>query len=216
MTRCSSGRRCPASSSNAATGPDASTSKRASTTAQSSPERIRSGWARAPMTSRIASTRIDLPAPVSPVRTFRPGANGTTTSSMTARLRMRSSLSMAPLACYGPRRPILKMYLNWAGRLTRLPLAPLELGAKNGEDVLLREPQQADARRGPANLDGVPLSQREAHLPVGREHHILIREQPDVDALVGRQHDRAVREGVGTDRREHHRVHRRKHDRAAG
>src|SRR5688500_9782801 len=46
---------------------------------------MRSGDARPPMSRPTASTSIDLPAPVSPVRTFKPGSNSTWTASMTAR-----------------------------------------------------------------------------------------------------------------------------------
>ena len=38
--------------------------------------------------------RIDFPAPVSPVSTLRPGANGTVASSITARFLILSSLSI--------------------------------------------------------------------------------------------------------------------------
>ena len=48
-------------------------SKIASTVAVSSPVRTRSAEARPPSSRPTASTRIDLPAPVSPVRTFKPG-----------------------------------------------------------------------------------------------------------------------------------------------
>ena len=44
--------------------------------ALSAPERMRSGWARAPMTRRMASTTMDFPAPVSPVTALSPGAEG--------------------------------------------------------------------------------------------------------------------------------------------
>ncbi len=37
---------------------------------------------------------MDLPAPVSPLRTFRPGPNGAVTDSITAKFRMRSSRSI--------------------------------------------------------------------------------------------------------------------------
>src|SRR5678816_2863692 len=65
----------------------------ASIAASDSPVRTRSDDARAPSSSPTASTRMDLPAPVSPVRTLRPASNSTSTASMTARwetLRKRS------------------------------------------------------------------------------------------------------------------------------
>src|SRR5258705_3124919 len=69
-------------------------SKMASIVASASPVRTRSADARAPSRSPTASTRIDLPAPVSPVRTLNPGSNSTSTASITARLRMRRKRSM--------------------------------------------------------------------------------------------------------------------------
>src|SRR5688572_3813594 len=66
----------------------------ASMVAWVSPVRTRSEEARAPRSSPTASTRMDLPAPVSPVRTLNPGSNSTSTPSMTARLRMRRNRSM--------------------------------------------------------------------------------------------------------------------------
>ena len=68
--------------------------------AASSPVRTRSADARPPSSSPTASTRMDLPAPVSPVKTFSPGSNSTSTASMTARrlmLRNRSMREMGEL-----------------------------------------------------------------------------------------------------------------------
>jgi hypothetical protein len=45
----------------------------ASTTASSAPVATRSASARPPSTTSSACSRIDFPAPVSPVMTFRPG-----------------------------------------------------------------------------------------------------------------------------------------------
>src|SRR5215831_4790932 len=62
--------------------------------ASDSPLRTKSSDSCAPRSRPTASTRIDLPAPVSPVRTLNPGSNSTSTASMTARLRMRRKRSM--------------------------------------------------------------------------------------------------------------------------
>src|SRR2546425_2788181 len=69
-------------------------SKMASMVACASPVRTRSAEARAPRRRPTASTRMDLPAPVSPVSTLNPGSNSTSTASITARLRMRRKRSM--------------------------------------------------------------------------------------------------------------------------
>ena len=60
----------------------------AETSAFSAPARTSVESARRPMTSPSASIRIDLPAPVSPVSTLKPGAQSRLSSSMIARLRM--------------------------------------------------------------------------------------------------------------------------------
>src|SRR5947207_14802176 len=66
----------------------------ASMVASASPVRTRSADERAPRSRPTASTRMDLPAPVSPVNTLNPGSNSTSTASITARLRMRRKRSM--------------------------------------------------------------------------------------------------------------------------
>ena len=91
MTTSSPSALSPRSSRRAAA---SSTSKTASTAARSSPDRMRSGEARSPSSSPSASIRIDLPAPVSPVRRVRPGPNSTSSAGMRAMLLIRSSLSM--------------------------------------------------------------------------------------------------------------------------
>ena len=72
-------------SSRAKTGWSAGSSKSASTTASSAPSRSTSALMRPPRTRWRALTRIDLPAPVSPVRTFSPGPKRTSTESTMAK-----------------------------------------------------------------------------------------------------------------------------------
>src|SRR5204863_7444755 len=64
------------------------------TSASSAPVRTESACARPPSTRCSASTRMLLPAPVSPVRTLNPGSKCTSSSSMMANARTRSSSSM--------------------------------------------------------------------------------------------------------------------------
>ena len=59
----------------------------------------------------------------------------------------------------GRRRPAVR---------STLALAPLELGPQHGEEVLLREAEEADPRRGLVDRHDVGLLQREADLPVER------------------------------------------------
>src|SRR3954469_4013538 len=71
--------------------------------AVSSPVRTRSADARPPTSRPTAPTRIDLPAPVSPVNALRPGPNSRASSSMTARCRILRNRSIArkfhPIRC---------------------------------------------------------------------------------------------------------------------
>ena len=91
-----------------ATGPSAGTTRartrsssvrtnRPSTRASVAPGRTIVASARPPMSQSMAVTSIVLPAPVSPVSTVRPGPSRRSTSAMTPRFSMRSSLStLAP------------------------------------------------------------------------------------------------------------------------
>src|SRR5216684_6354594 len=97
-----------------------------------------------------------------------------------------------------------------------LSLPPLELGPEDREEVLLRHPEEPRAGGGAPHLDGIVGLEREAHLAVQGEHHVLVGQQGDRDALGRGQHDRAIGEGVRADRGEHDRVHGREHDGPAG
>ena len=68
--------------------------KSACTSASSAPVRTESAWARPPNIRFSASTRMLFPAPVSPVSTLKPGAKCTSSSSMMANARTRSSSSI--------------------------------------------------------------------------------------------------------------------------
>src|SRR5437899_208793 len=74
--------------------------KNPSTRAPGAPARIIPASARPPMSRPTASMTMDLPAPVSPVSTFRPGPNAIRAWSITARLEMSSSISTVEV--YGP------------------------------------------------------------------------------------------------------------------
>ena len=66
--------------------------------------RTSSGRARPPSTSDRASTSIDFPAPVSPVRTLKPGASSSTRRSMSTMLRTVSCASTGRLPYAAPCR----------------------------------------------------------------------------------------------------------------
>ena len=86
----------PSASSWARTGEEGGTSNCASTSASSQPVRITSALPRVPRRSARASTRMLLPAPVSPVITVRPGPKLSSTRSMSAKPEMRRNVSMLP------------------------------------------------------------------------------------------------------------------------
>src|SRR3990167_1165996 len=67
-------------------------SNSAEISARGLPSRMTPLSARSPKSSPKASIRIDLPAPVSPVRTVMPRSNSSSSSSMTAKSRMFSRL----------------------------------------------------------------------------------------------------------------------------
>src|SRR6266540_1905327 len=89
---------------NVATGPPAMREKTPETSASSAPARMRSVEARPPTNRSTASTRMDFPAPVSPVNTVKPSANSSPISSMMAKLRMRSSVNTRELQAVGALR----------------------------------------------------------------------------------------------------------------
>src|SRR3990172_121914 len=126
-------------------------SSSAETSASGSPLRTVTGSAFSPSARRIASTRIDLPAPVSPVTMFRPGAKGMRTSSKMARVRADSSISIAG---------------------TESPLSPLELGAQDGEVVLGGGTEEPQGGLRLLHLHHVPLAEPEPHLAVERQEQV--------------------------------------------
>src|SRR5262249_13754014 len=73
-------------------------SSSADTAACSSPERTSAVSARAPSARPRASSRIDLPAPVSPVSTPSPESNSSSSFSTSTTLWMASCLSISPAA----------------------------------------------------------------------------------------------------------------------
>ena len=68
--------------------------KRAEMSARSAPSRTAAASARSPRIRLSASTRIDLPAPVSPDSTVMPASNSTSSLSMIAKFRIVISASM--------------------------------------------------------------------------------------------------------------------------
>ena len=86
----------PASVARRAASAPGATRSSPSTAAAAAPARTTPGSAREPSSSPSAVTTMVLPAPVSPVRTLRPGCSGSVASAMTPRSRIRSSSITRP------------------------------------------------------------------------------------------------------------------------
>ena len=98
--------------------------KVAETSARSAPCRTTSAPARPPAASSSASTRMDLPAPVSPVSTVRPEASSSSAASMIAKSRIwMCSSTRASILRFGP-----------AARDRRVPSAASSAGCGNSRD----------------------------------------------------------------------------------
>src|SRR2546430_150554 len=111
---------------------------------------------------------------------------------------------------YSPRR--LKSYPGEDA----LAFPPLQLGPEDREELRLREAHEADPCGALDHLYGVVLPEAHADLAVHGDHDVLVRHQRDLDPVHAREDDRSVRQRVGTDRRQHDRVHRREQDGPAG
>ena len=85
----------PCASSHASTIGRLVASNTADNSARSAPWRNCRNSKRSPSSNASASTSIDLPAPVSPVSTVKPGSNSTSSFSTTTKLRIDSACSIA-------------------------------------------------------------------------------------------------------------------------
>src|SRR2546422_952985 len=112
----------------------------------------------------------------------------------------------------GHSRPPLKSYPGEDA----LALPPLQLGPEDREELLLRKTHEANPRGGLHHLHGVVLPEVYPDLAVHGDHDVLVRHERDLDPMHSGEDDRPVRQGVGADRRQHDRVHRRKQDRPTG
>ena len=185
-------------------------SNRAWTRAAPAPSRTSEADARAPSASARPTVIMVLPAPVSPVRTFRPGCSARSRSSMTPSPVMWSSRSTR--ASY-PAAPTSR-------RRGRRGLAVASPGSPNlsrtsdeepGRVVAADEPGRAARARGSARWSRPAARCSRARRRTGRRSR---RPSPRADHLArGAQHERAVEHHVRGDRREHEGIHRRAHDR---
>src|SRR5215207_8032760 len=127
----------PCSASNAWTGWSADSSISADTDAASSPLRTSPASERAPSASPNASSRIDLPAPVSPVSTPSPLSNSSSSCSTSTTLRIASCLSTArPRASASALRSGLRRVPRNEFVRAVIPLAARVIPPKDGRRLL--------------------------------------------------------------------------------
>src|SRR5215470_16004992 len=133
-----------------------STANSAAISARSAPGRSWRVSKRSPRSSDSASSKIDFPAPVSPVSTVKPAPNSASRDSTTAKLRIDSRRSMN-------RQP---WRLLSAGAQSLRRLAPVQLATQHGEVIVILGMQQPHAMLGAADDHAVTLGQRKIRLPV--------------------------------------------------
>src|SRR5437879_7200648 len=184
----------PAAASTANAG-GATPVKSASTTASSAPVRTRSASGRPPSATSSAWSRIDFPAPVSPVMTFSPGSSTSSSSSMIARSRTFSVRSMSSLSS----------------------TAPAELRAQH---VVIGAVGRADERYRRATApygDDVAAGKPPGLLPIDGEHRVgLAPRDRDRDERPGAEHHGTDRQRAGGDRGRQQHPGRGPHDPPAG
>src|SRR4029079_16904756 len=130
--------------------------------------------ARPPRSSPSASTRMLLPAPVSPVIAVRPGPKEISASSISATPEIFSSVNTVIPSSARARRLL---------PLT-LPFAPRQLLSQDPEEAARRSINAQRLRRA-APLDRRPARQRVAPLPVDGERHRPVGGVADLEARVG-------------------------------
>ena len=168
------------------------------TSARSAPWRTTSAPARPPASSCSASTRIDLPAPVSPVSTVSPGRSSSSTASMMAKSRICRCVSMrfSARSCRGPSAA-------WSAAAE-----VIVAGRVQQRDALARRVRTSRRSAGVKSPSTTP-SQVTCAWVSARSM------QAHLDDRGGGDHDRPVREGVRADRRDHQHRQVRLDDRAA-
>src|SRR5438132_4168473 len=153
-------------------------SNSASTFASSSLWRMMSEAPRSPQIKPSALRTIDLPAPVSPVRTLSPGPSSSATSSITAKFLIRSSRSIQ------------------AG----LTFSPLQFVAQDFIIAARRQLDQRDRQTKIPRLHLIAVVQAHARLPVGNENDgIAERTKRYLNGRLVGNHDGPVGQSVGTD-----------------
>src|SRR5216684_4790531 len=153
------------------------------TSASSAPVRTASACARPPSTRCSASTRMLLPAPVSPVSTLNPGAKCASSSSMMAKARTRSSSSMAAHLSRAPRHSAPTCYVP---PMADASLAELRELSEHALADGLRDAQRGRWRELVAQLLGRTQSHegRRKHLRAAAGLDVHVLEPDDLRGLV--------------------------------
>ena len=134
------------------------TSKQAVMSACLAPVRTCLESARSPVASARASTRMDLPAPVSPVSAVNPGSISNSAESTTARFRIARWVSMDARS---------------AGFLRCRPLAPVQLFPEHGKVVVVGGMDQIQPARRTGHVQRLAVfqnAQTDAVATQGRSH----------------------------------------------
>ena len=155
--------------------------------ARSAPWRTTSAPARPPASSCSASTRIDLPAPVSPVSTVSPGRSSSSTAvddGEVADLQVRQHGAPSARSCRVPSEAWSAAACSSRARADAAASRARRPGAPPGDRSGAKPPSTAPSQ---VTCAWVSARSSSCHL----------------DHRGGRDHDRAVREGVRADRRDH-------------
>src|SRR5450631_1436107 len=157
------------------------TSKVAETSARSAPWRTTSAPARPPARSCSASTTMDLPAPVSPVSTVKPGRHSISMASMMAKSRICSEVSTG----------------SSAGVIVTAT-APMQLRAQEPIEVVTYRVQQRHPLLRLFDEQAIPGLDFGAHRAVAHQlrTRVVALEESQLDARARRDDERAVRQGV--------------------
>src|SRR6185312_8025611 len=148
--------------------------------ARSAPWRTTPASARSPMARPSASTRMDLPAPVSPVSTVMPGFSSSSSVSMMAKSRMRMCVSMS-------------------ARMA--PASPMEFRAQDFIVIVAAWMDEADAfvrALHPHPVAGLQCL-RVLSIPGDLGAAAVGVADADLDAAAASHHQRPVAEGMGAD-----------------
>src|SRR5512145_1906263 len=171
-------------------------SNSAESSARSAPSRTREASPRPPTRSSIASTRIDLPAPVSPVSTLKPAPNSSDARSMMTKFAASSARSMLS------RRPAFERLL-----------APAQFLAQRREVTVARRVHERNHVRGTPEDKAVALAHVGERQSIEMRARVERAQQRDLDDRTVAHAHRPRGQRVRVERNERKRRDRRMQDR---